>query len=287
MPKIHAPLFLLLLVPAAAAQAQVRAYISESRVITEKPGESPDTVAMRTVAAGPRSRLEISGPGATRLPWSIVGATTIMTMTDSAITTIHIDPVRKVYWIDDAGEKIASTLKSIHLNVVPETGPDTARLDSLGSGGMIDGYNTIHFRERSATRTSVSTAAINSVTIQTMIYDYYVAPGSKSDSVDKTVSPGIQLPKRDVVDLSPAMKELGAREAANKARMAKIGDIVRTVVQSSADADNLFHFRSTVTTDRISDTVAVVPDSLFVVPAGYTKTTPTSTDALRSVPAVP
>jgi hypothetical protein len=287
MPKIHAPLFLLLLLPVASVRAQVRASITESRVITEKPGEAPDTVVMRTVAAGPRARMEVSGPGAMHLPWSMIGSTTIMVSSDSSITTTHIDPLKKVYWIDDTGKTIANNLKWMHLDVQPETAPDTARLDSLGSGGMIDGYNTIHFRERSATRMSVSTASINSVTTQTTIYDYYVAPGLKSDSIDKTVSPGIRLPSRDMVTLSLAMKELGAREAANKKRMAKIGDIVRTVAHSTVDADNLFHTQNTTTTERILDTVAVVPDSLFVVPASYTRTTPTPTASLRSVPVVP
>ena len=287
MPKIHAPFFLLLLVPVASARAQARAYITESRITTEKPGEAPDTVVVRTVAAGPRSRMEVTGPGAMHLPWSMIGSTTIMMITDSSITTTHIDPAKKVYWIDDTGKTIANVMTRMHFDVQPETAADTLRLDSLGSGGMIGGYNTIHFREHSATRMVVNAPGITSVTTQTTISDFYVAPGLRSDSIDKTVSPGIRLPSRDIGTVSAAMKEFGAKEAANKARMAKIGDIVRTVAQSSTNADNLFSSQNTTTTDRISDTVAVVPDSLFVVPAGYTKTTPTPLGSLHSVPIGP
>lgn len=286
MPKIHAPLFLLLVIPGASAHAQVRAAITESRIITEKAGATPDTVVMRTVAAGPRSRLEISGTGATRPPWQTTGPITIMVSTDSSIATTHIDTIKKVYWIDDAGKTIADAVKSMHIIMQPVTAGDTLRLDSLGSGGMIDGYNTIHFREHATIRMSVSTPSINSVTTQTMIVDYFVAPGLKSDSIDKTISPGIQL-SREMGTASSAMKELGARRAANKQRMAKIGDVVRTVAQSSTNVDDLFKFQITTTTDRISDTVAVVPDSMFTVPAGYTKVTPTPTASLPSAPAVP
>ena len=177
-----------------------------------------------------------------------------MVSTDSSIITTHIDPVKKVYWIDDAGKTIANAVKSMHFDMQPVTAADTLRLDSLGSGGMIDGYNTIHFREHSATRMSVSTPSINSVTTHTMISDYYVAP---------------------------------VHHAASKQRMAKIGDVVRTVAQSSTNVDDLFKFQITTTTDRISDTVAVVPDSMFTVPAGYTKVTPTPAASLPSAPAVP
>gem|GEM_PF-5123746 len=132
---------------------------------------------------------------------------------------------------------------------------------------------------------SVTIPGITSVTTQTAITDYYVAPGLRSDSIDKSLSPGIRLPAHDLGDTSSSMKELGGRRAANKQRMAKIGDIVRTIVQSSTNTDNLLHFEITTTTDRISDTIAVVPDSLFTVPAGYTKTTPAAaTSALIAVP---
>jgi len=174
MPKIHAPLFLLLLIPVVSARAQVRASITESRIITEKPGEAPDTVVLRAVAAGSRSRMEVSGPGAMRPPWQTIGSTTIMVSTDSSIITTHIDPIKKVYWIDDSGKTIANALKSMRFDVQAETG-----------------------------------------------------------------------------------------------------------------ADNLFRSQNTTTTEHILDTVAVVPDSLFVVPASYTRTAPTPTASLRSAPVVP
>lgn len=259
---------LLLILPLATAGAQSQASVTDSRIITEKNGGKPDTLLIRTITSGRRTRVDLSGPGSLVQPWRMMGTTQLGVVGDSGMTSAYLDSAKKTYWSTNP-RALQASITTIGLDINPVTPGDTLTLDSLGSGGVVGGHNTVHFRARSAIRLTVpAVGEVGNIT-EMQTTDYYIIPGPPIDSMGKAALP-MQTP---VLQVSSGAKELGAERARAMARMAKTGNIIKTVIESKTTSmGGVISQRQT--TETLDRRTMSVPDSLFVIPAGYTKVAP-------------
>jgi len=254
----------------AAAQATV----TETRVITQRNGGEPDTVLMRTITAGNRTRIDVTGPGAQRAPWQTVGRTQIMIATDSTTTTTIIDSARKTYWTTDIRATMRAVQKATGMNIKPGVNRDILTIDSLGDGGPVAGYPTLHFRRHATMRMTMNVLGQPTTWADSMVIDYFVAPGLRPDSAEHAaIRKSEQLPGAAAGMLPGGASEVAAAGADAMLRMHKIGRIVETVTQSTATTDG-----GKMTNLRVEQFVSqrTIPasDSLFSIPEGYKKARP-------------
>lgn len=272
MQKIHALLFLVM--PLAAAGAQSPATVGESRVITEKNGGKPDTLLMRTTVSHARMRLDVSGPASLTEPWRSMGTAQVTIVTDSGAMATMLHTTRKTYWTTMPGSALANIVKSTGLDEKPVTPADRLTIDSVGDGGGVAGYHTIHFRSHSTTRLTMNLLGHPASWTDARTTDYYVAPGVHFDALGYTMrsaATGKTPPSASA--LPSGLKEIAAENGAAMQRMARIGTIVKTVTESrTTEGDSTRTRRKTM--ELLSHRITTVPDSLFVVPAGYTKAMP-------------
>ncbi len=268
------PGLLLLLAPLATVGAQTRGTVNESRMISQKDGAKPDTMVMRTTSVGARTRVDVTGPGTLVEPWRSMGKTSIMIVTDSGTAVTYVDSARKSYWTMNTRSMFNIIQRTTGLTMQPVEGGERPTLDSVGDGGAVAGYQTIHFRGHSTTRMTMNVLGEPTTWTDVRTTDYYVAAALPSDSLEMS-APSSPKPPRDVATmaLSDEMKEMAAQRRATMMRMTKLGATVKTVTDSRMTTTG--GARSQIqTTELLSHRTMLVPDSTFVVPVGYTKTFP-------------
>lgn len=273
---------LLLGLPVAAAGVQSsaqsvtpsQATVTETRIITVKNGGEPDTLLMRATTSGRRSRIDVTGPGARNGPWHQMGTTEIIIATDSTTTAIFIDSARKTYWTTDLRATMHAIQKATSMNIKPVVARDASIIDSLGDGGKIAGYPTLHFRRRATGTMTMNVLGQANTWTDSIVTDYFVAPGLRSEPVEhRADQKPVQPPGAVSGMLSGNLSEVAAASAAAMLRMEKIGRVVETINQSTVTTDG-----GKMTDVRIEQFVSerTVPasDSLFSIPEGYKKARP-------------
>ena len=163
--------------------------------------------------------------------------------------------------------------KNIEFKMESDTGA-SVKLDSVDQGEVIAGYKTVHFRGLSTHRMTMNIlGAPTAWNVQTTT-DYYVAPGFSPDSLELSSS---SASKRALeiatASIAPGIKALAARNRSAMERMTKLGTTVKTVTESriSTSAGVRTRIKST---ELLAHRTMSVPDSTFLIPAGYTKTLP-------------
>lgn len=272
---------LLLALPLAAggqssgrSSAPPQATVTETRVITERNGEEPDTVVMRSTQSGGRARMDVTGPGAQKDPWRHMGTTQITIATDSTTTATFIDSARKTYWTTDLRAMMGAVQTAMTMNIKPAATRDTSILDSLGDGGKVAGYPTLHFRRHTTARMTMNMLGQASTWTDTIVTDYYVAPGLRPDSDEHAESHKPRQPSSAVAGvLSGNVNEVAAEGAAAMRRMRKIGRIVETVTESTTTTDG-GKMTNRRTEEFVSRRTIPASDSLFSIPEGYKRARP-------------
>ncbi|MDQ6736688.1 MAG: hypothetical protein M3Z30_03175, partial [Gemmatimonadota bacterium] len=220
---------LLVWLPLATVGAQSRGTVNESRVISQKDGGKPDTVVMRTISTGTRTREDFSGPGTLQEPWRTMGTTQILVINDSTTTMTYLDSAKKSYWTTNLSAAMTAIGKNIDFKMESDTGASVT-LDSVDQGEVIAGYKTVHFRGHSTHRMTMNIlGAPTAWNVQTTT-DYYVAPGFSPDSLELSSS---SASKRALeiatASIAPGIKALVARNRSAMERMTKLGTTVKTV----------------------------------------------------------
>jgi len=273
---------LLLGLPVAAASGQSiaqparpsQATVTETRSITVKNGGDPDTLLMRATNSGRRSRIDVTGPAARTGPWHEMGTTEIIIATDSTTTAIFIDSARKTYWTTDLRATMHAIQQSTTMNIKPVGARDASSLDSLGDGGRIAGYPTLHFRRRVAGQMTANLLGRTNTWDDSITTDYFVAPGLRPEPVEHGAGrKPVQPPGAVAGTLAGNLSEVAAASAAAMLRMQKIGRVVETITQSTVTTDG--GKMTNVRIDQfVSERTIPASDSLFAIPAGYKKARP-------------
>ncbi len=264
---------LLVLLPLTAG-AQSLASVIETRLISQTGGGKPDTLVMKSTTSARRTRTDVSGPGTRVPPWATAGTSQIMSSSDSDFTITYLDSAKKTYWTVNMRSMLANTLKTIGFDMAPAAAGGTLTIDSLGLGDSVMGHPTVHFRTHSVSLMSLNVLGNATTLTTTQTTDYYVAPSVHLDSLEKTNGSGMpSLPTPAMPTLSDGMKTLAAQHATATKRMSKIGSVLKTVTLSTTEVPGGTRSQRQ-STEVLSYRAASVPDSLFVVPSGYTKTIP-------------
>lgn len=273
---------LLLLLPAVAA-AQSEGTVVERRVTTEINGGKPLTYLTRTTSSRGRSRMDVSADGPLPDPWRTTGSTIITVRGDKGPTTTIVDSARKTYWTTNLGSLLRGALNTNVMKPIPSA--THLSVDGAGDGGVVAGFHTVHFRSHLTTSMMVNLTGDPTTYIDTTTTDYYVAPGLRFDTLGATVGSGVNRSRSDTSrshrpGLDTVLKQFvntsneDVRKArATIARLNKLGAVVRTVVETRVTVKDGVKVTRT-TTDLVSHKTMIVPDSLFVAPAGYVKTMP-------------
>lgn len=274
---------LLLLVLPVVATAQSPGTVTEERVTTESNGGQPDTVMMRTISSRGRSRVDVAGGRTLTEPWRSMGTTYISVVGDSGATITYLDSARKTYWTTNLGAALSGALKAMSVKPVPSAAHSS--LDSLGDGGVVAGFRTLHFRGHATSGMTMSVMGNSTTWSDTTTTDYYVAPGLMLDTLGAATPSAVHRTRPDTgrshsTSIETVSKQLAAatsgdalKARAAMQRMNKLGAIVKTVAEARVTVNDGFKLTRT-TTELVSHKTIVVPDSLFAVPAGYTKTMP-------------
>jgi hypothetical protein len=280
MLKFRGTLLLGLPLAAAGAQSSTRsaapsqATVTEMRVITERNGGDPDTVLTRTTESGGRTRMDVTGPGAKKDPWQLMGTTEIMIATDGTPTAIFIDSARKTYWTTDLRAMMSAVPNATTMSIKPAATRDTSILDSLGDGGMVAGYPTLHFRRHATAQMTMNLLGQASTWTDAIVTDYYVAPGLTPDSDEQAARHKPEKPSRAGAGMLPRnMQGVAAAGAAAMRRMRKIGRIVETVTESTTTTDG-GKMTNRRTEEFVSRRTIPASDSLFSIPEGYKRARP-------------
>lgn len=269
---------------ASALPAQSRGTVTDFRMISENDGP-PDTTFVHTISSGKKHRIEFTGA----LPVSMnpfggsSGNVQLMTLADSEWTIDYIDTAKKTYFelrLFEMMKSVKEMMKKMSaegMDVGPKftTMADTTTVDSLGDGGVIMGYSTLHFRTYGAHYWTMSVMGQTMSMSLRQTSDSYVSPALKTElgGLDST-SFGPEALKSMMAILSASMPtgmdSAMAKIAAKTARISNSGMPVKTVVEGTTVMLGLTkHQKQTMEFLRIGK--APVPDSAFLVPADYKK----------------
>jgi len=144
--------------------------------------------------------------------------------------------------------------------------------DSLGSGGMIAGYNTLHYRTTIAMWIAMGGQAIGS---QNIVTDYYLAPELK----DFARATAIMSANTDEVSSLPGIPQSFSDQitAARKRSSSAMALRIETSTSGSMMGTGL----SKKQTMEVTSLKKVdVPASAFVVPADYKKVVPPGMESI-------
>jgi hypothetical protein len=265
---------LLFAVPGVLA-AQTRGTITDSRMITERSGMPPDTSFSHTFAVGKKFRSEHQA--GTR-PGAILGNDSatieIMTFSDSGMTMDFLNPVSKTYTEFQPGGLMKGAmemLKSMGSEMKSKITTDSASFDSLGDGGIIAGYPTLHFRTRFTSEMSISMVGRSySVRISDTV-DTYVAPALKDPRDSSANRATLEDMKRSLGGLIPFdLGDMMTRLSADATRITSAGVPLKTVNTIRTNAMGKESVQR-MTTEALKYERAILPDSLFQIPADYKK----------------
>ena len=274
---------LLLLVLPVVATAQSPGTVTEERVTTETNGGRPDTVMMRTISSRGRSRIDAAGGRMLTEPWRSLGTTYISVPGDSGLTITYLDSTRKTYWATNIGSALSGALKALSVKPLPSAAHSS--LDSLGDGGIVAGFRTLHFRGHATSGMTMNVMGNSTTWADTTTTDYYVAPGLVLDTLGAATPSAAHRARPDTgrshsTSIDTVLKQLAGETSgdvlkarAAMQRMNKLGAIVKTVAEARVTVNDGVKLTRT-TTELVSHKTMVVPDSLFAVPAGYAKTMP-------------
>ena len=196
------------------------------------------------------------------------GLTQLMMTGDSDVTVIFMDSARRIY----AEMKPSLILTSAGLGGAMkfESKGDSATIDSIGPGSTIAGHKTLHFRTHSSSRTTMTMFGDTSSRAMAVTTDVYVAPDLPSDSAEpdsvRTKTTSARL--RSMTRAFPGAEAVAAQAAKVTKRLAKCGTTLKTVTETTATTAAGTRTQHT-SLETLSYENKVVPDSLFLVPAGY------------------
>jgi hypothetical protein len=265
---------LLFVLPGVLA-AQERGTITDSRTITERSGMPPDTTLAHTFTLGKKFRSEhLAGTRPGVMLGNDSATIEIMTFSDSGMTMDFLDPVSKTYTEFQPGGMMRGAmemLKSMGSEMKSKISTDSASFDSLGDGGIVAGYRTIHFRTRFTSEMSMSMMGQSySVRVSDTV-DTYVAPALKDPADSSANKRTLEDMKRSLGGLMPFdFGDMVTRLSADATRIARAGvplKTVNTIRTSSMGKETV----QRMTTEALKYERAVLPDSLFQVPADYKK----------------
>jgi hypothetical protein len=187
---------------------------------------------------------------------------------DSAMGMIIVNHDKKTYSTLDFSKMFDSSgniLGGAGGNVKIDPSEDSSSVDSLGPGPVIAGHATLHFRTRSISHMTMAFMGQNATMRSEMTSDLFIAPdirtegdSSKSARMQSLFGPGM-------------MARAGNKIGRATSEIAKKGTTLRMATET------VIHIGEMTQTQRMSvETLSykrmVVPDSVFAIPAGYTRT---------------
>jgi hypothetical protein len=275
--------FLLLLAFAPPLRAQTHAVVTDFRMITETNGGDPDTAIIHSISAGKKHRLESSGgSGASLFPLGQnAGKVQIMTLTDSAWTIDYLDSDAKTYIEVKPFEMMKGAtemMKAMGMDMKMTSTADTTVVDSLGDGGLMMGYPTLHFHSLSAYYFTMGMMGESSSLVIHQSADSYVSPRLKQewaelDSIRFSPERISELMAQVTGGMPGGMDSVMKKALPRMARIARAGVALKTVMETTTTVMGITsHSKQTMEILKVEK--AVVPDSTFTIPAGYKKVEP-------------
>lgn len=276
---------LALLAVAGSLPAQSRATLTDFRLIAESNGGSPDTAIVHSISSGKKHRMEFTGelPGSMNPFGGLPGSVQLMTIADSEWTIDYLDPAKKTYFelrLFEMMKMIKEMTKEfgaagMDLSAKFKSTGDTTTVDSLGDGGVVMGYKTIHFRSYSAHHWTISVMNDSMSMVLRQTIDSYVAPALKAElgGLDST-NFGPEALKSMMATMTAIMPtgldSLIGKTAPELERIGRVGVAVKSVTDANTVMMGLAkHEKQTMEIMKIEK--RIVPDSVFLVPAGYKK----------------
>ena len=262
-PAIH---LILSAVFAGAAQAQIPATVTDTRMIFERQDGKPDTTIGHTVSSRLGTRAEHSGRFPSTVTPSFPSNIEIMSFADSEMTMTFIDTTRKIYTVMQPSKLMGFAMGASGMKM--ESSDDVSTLDSLGAGPLINGHSTLHFRTHNSSKMTMMIMGDTSRMTQSVTADLYLAPDINPGEYDaETVTASMHA----VQGMMPTgMQSMISGAAKNQAVLAKHGMALKTVIemtQTSAGGSKTQH----QTIEIIGIQKTTVPASTFLPPTGYKK----------------
>jgi hypothetical protein len=144
-------------------------------------------------------------------------------------------------------------------------------VDSLGDGGMIAGYNTLHYRTTIAMRIAMGGQPVGE---QNIVNDLYVAPELKDFARGTSL-----MSASDQVGAIPGIPKTLTDQITSAAQ--RTGYALALKVETSTTGSMMGTGMSRKQTLEVTSVKKVdVPASAFVVPAGYKKVVPPGMEAI-------
>jgi hypothetical protein len=248
-------------------RAQSMAEVTDQIMVMQM-GMETDTMEMHTISAKGRSRADTHTRGGMIAQMWGSNSSQIMNSGDSAMGMIILNHDKKSYstfnlaaMLDSSGNLFGGAGGSMKLDPTD----DSSSVDSLGPGPVIAGHATLHYRTHSVMHMTMAFMGQNSTMRNEITSDLFVAPdiptetdSSRSTRMQSLFGPG-------------AMARAGSKIGRATSEVAKKGTTLRMITET------VTHIGGMTQTQRMSmETLSykkmVVPDSLFAIPAGYTKT---------------
>ena len=263
-------LFILPLLSAHNASAQSHPGITfdETVRVTSSTTASDTTPGrIHIIASGGNLRAEMTGklPGAKKMP----DEPTVMLLTDSGSKLTMLNPEQKQYMTINTVEMmegVAKVMSAMGGKVTFDTAATKLSLDSLGPGPVIEGHPTMRYRLTSALRMTMAMMG-ESATLEQQMVEEIQSATDLSDLSDVNVSLNRFSRFGESMGMAP---EFLNRITALQQKIRGLPIRVTKVETTKANGQP----RTTTEEMTISNIKRVaVPDSLFLVPAGYTPVT--------------
>jgi len=224
-----------------------------------------DTLVSRVTNAGMRSRTEVLRASSSGIPGMKAGSIQLMNGDDSTMAITYVDTARHAY----AEMKPGAMLSQLGgVKMITDSSADSSSVDSLGPGPVVAGYNTLHFRTRTTSRTTMVMMGDSMTRSDVTIRDIYVAPALKNEAAGKTDRDSTFM--RDLEVGMPGLAHTAARLRDQMRRVDQAGYPVMTdtdVISTTEMGKSERHTK----TEVLSYAKRNIPASAFVVPAGYRK----------------
>jgi hypothetical protein len=252
---------------ATAGRAQSMAEVSD-QIMVMQIGMETDTMDVHTISANGRERLDTHARGGMLAQMWGPNFSQIVNV-DTAMGIIFLNHDKKTYstfnpmaMFDSAGNAggpAGSTMK-----LAPTE--DSVTVDSIGPGPVIACHATLHYRTRSVMHMTMNMMGQSATMRSEITSDLFVAPDlpSQTDTARARLTRGLIGP-------NAAMAGVGKKMASASAQIASKGTTLRMTTENVTQIGEMTQTQR-MSVETLSYKKMVVPDSLFAIPAGYTKT---------------
>lgn len=251
---------------AGVCHAQSMAEVADQIMVMQM-GAETDTMEMHTTSANGRERVDTHARGG-MLAQMLGSNFSQIVSADTVMGVIILNHDKKTYstfnpmaMMDSSG----SLLGGAGGNMKIEPIEDSVSVDSIGPGPVIAGHATLHYRTHTVMHMTMAFMGQSQTMRNEITSELFVAPDIPSESDSSRIHR-----VRSLLGPSAAMAAAGKKLVSANAEISKKGTTLRMTTENATHVGAMtISQRMSVETLRYKK--MVVPDSVFAIPAGYTK----------------